>query len=378
MERETHIVSIIDYSSGGEGVARLEDGRVLFVKGAARGDVCKVAIVSERQRICFAEIVRIITPSEFRVRPDCPVYSICGGCDFRHITYEEELRAKLKRVNDALKRLAGISLQADEMLTAGKPDGYRNKAVLHTARQGKETVIGFYRAKTNDVCPIEYCPLLRGEINNALRELWDKKQFSAGEKIRFRVGSNGLSPPIEETLDGLTFRMSEDSFFQVNTDAALLLYRKAKQYAALGKDETLLDIYCGVGTLTLFLGRDAKFALGVESNLSAVKDAEINAKNAKLSHIEFICADAAKWDSGDFKPDCVVTDPPRAGMSTEAIEKILQLSPKRIIYISCDPATLARDIKRLSNDYNASEVCVIDMFPRTANVECCVLLVSNR
>jgi 23S rRNA (uracil1939-C5)-methyltransferase len=155
------------------------------------------------------------------------------------------------------------------------------------------------------------------------------------------------------------------------------LYRKAKQYAALGKDETLLDVYCGVGTLTLFLGRDAKFAVGVESNPSAVRDAEMNAKSANFNHIEFIYADAAKWNSGDFKPDCIVTDPPRAGMSTKAIEKILQLSPKRIVYLSCDPATLARDIKRLSKSYTASEVCVIDMFPRTANVECCALLLRK-
>jgi 23S rRNA (uracil1939-C5)-methyltransferase len=141
----------------------------------------------------------------------------------------------------------------------------------------------------------------------------------------------------------------------------------------MSKNESLVDLYCGVGALTLFVGRDAGFALGVEQNPAAVDAARENAKRNAVSHAEFICADAAAWEADITYPDCIIVDPPRKGLSGGAIHKIIELSPARIVYVSCDPATLARDL-RLLNGYIVKEVCVVDMFPRTANVECCCLL----
>ena len=365
-------VRITGYSSRGEGVGRTQDGRVAFVRGAARGDICEIEIIDERQRSCRARIVNIIEPSEYRIDPDCPAYPMCGGCDFRHISYEEELQAKLDRVNDALRRIGATDKKASQILSTGQTDGYRNKAVFHTEqREGKE-VIGFFRAGTHEVYPVEKCLLLKDEINAKLGKL-HSDPGPKDKAITLRAGTDGHTP-VREELDGLVFQVSGAAFFQVNSDAALLLFRKARRYAALSKDSVLADLYCGVGPLTLFIGRDAGYAVGVENDPVAVEDARTNAKLNGLDHVDFVLADSGVWEAGrSFRPDCVTVDPPRKGLSTAAVDKILALSPARIIYISCDPATFARDIKRLKG-YEVQKLCAVDMFPRTANVECCALL----
>ena len=372
---QTHTVTITGYSSNGDGVARLNDGRVVFIRSAARGDVLEIKLTDVKTKVAQGEIVSIITLSPYRTEPDCPVYPECGGCDFRHITYEEELQAKLNRVNDALERIGGLTIRAREILSTGQTDGYRNKVVLHS--DGVSS--GFFKAKSHKVVPVDHCLLLKDDLNAAIRsEMGSNAPGRAawsGEKT-FRSGRNGMSPPLEEELDGLIFRVS--GFFQVNTGAALLLYNKAREYAAMKRDETLVDLYCGVGSLTLFVGRDARCALGVELNSSSIEAAKENAERNGLSHISFICADAARYDTSHcvaahLRPDCLIIDPPRSGLSPGVVSKILGLSPKRIVYISCDPATLARDIKLLTG-YAATEICAVDMFPRTANVECCCLL----
>ena len=391
---KTYIVEIKGYGSAGEGVARLGNGRVVFVRGAARGDICEIKITDESRRSVRAEIMKIIEPSPHRVKPDCPAYPTCGGCDFRHIAYDEELWAKITRVNDALGRIGNTGARIDEIITAGQIDKYRNKAVFHTAEQGDRKIIGFYRAGTHEVCPVNSCLLLPDEFNEALRELWETPPLDKTVTLRSGTSSNHLphdskakflaahpaseSPqsqavPVFAELDGLIFRISGKSFFQVNYGAALLLYQKAREYAALSGSATLVDLYCGVWSMTLFIGRDAKYALGVENNEEAVNDALDNARANSISNAEFLLADASDWDSGSIRPDCVIVDPPRKGLSAGALRKILKLSPASIVYVSCDPATMARDIGLL-NGYMPHRLCAVDMFPRTANVECCMLL----
>ncbi|MCL2392102.1 MAG: class I SAM-dependent RNA methyltransferase [Oscillospiraceae bacterium] len=364
---QLHTVTITGYDSGGEGVARMDDGKVVFVRGAARGDVLRIKLTKELPRSARGEIVQLMTPSAHRIEPDCPYYPGCGGCDFRHISYSEELEAKLLRVNDALSRIGGSIVCADEILSTGQIDGYRNKAVFHSngARWG------FYKAGSHDVIAIKRCALLKGDLNFALGGL-----CASGEKaeITLRSGHDGIGAPLTEVLDGLTFRVS--GFFQVNTDAALLLFQKAREYAALSADETLVDLYCGVGSMAIFVGRDAGRVLGIEQNSAAIKAAHENARRNGFTHIDFVSADAAKWDAGGIAPDCVIVDPPRSGLSKGAISKILELSPKRLVYVSCDPATLSRDIRRLEG-YVLKKACAVDMFPRTANVESCCLLVRG-
>ena len=389
------VVSITDYNAGGEGVARMCDGRVVFVRGAVRGELCEIFLTSKQEKICRGEISRILEPSTHRIEPDCSVYSLCGGCDFRHITYDEELWAKLKRLNDALERIGGVSVRATEILTTGKINNYRNKAVFHIRQGSTNTrlksvgnannsdtanaadvanaaIIGFFRAGSHEVCSVKNCLLLRDELNAELSALWEKPPLSQSD-VTLRVGSGGTKDHIEEILDGIIFRMSKTSFFQVNTEAALLLYQKAREFAGLSKDEVLVDIYCGVGTLTIFLGRDCSRALGIEIDKDSIRDARKNAKDGGFSNIDFICADASDFDISSLHPDCVVVDPPRRGLSKMVVNNILMAKPQRVVYISCDPATLARDIK-LFHGYELISVCAVDMFPRTANVESCALL----
>jgi tRNA/tmRNA/rRNA uracil-C5-methylase (TrmA/RlmC/RlmD family) len=323
------------------------------------------------------------------------------------ITYEEELWAKLQRVNDALSKIGGLAARVDEVLRTGQTEGYRNKAVFHS----DGNALGFYGAKTHAAVAVDSCLLLRDDINEAI------KRVPQNGEIVLRSGWNEAAGSLEEELDGLVFSIS--GFFQTNAGAALLLFQKAREYAAMAKSETLIDLYCGVGSLTLFVGRDAGYALGVEADPSAVEAARGNAKRNGLPHMEFVCADVAKWDVAQWdaegwhaiggaeygtakrnadcgdtaergtsktgaterdalarKPDCVIVDPPRKGLSPGAARKILELYPRRIVYVSCDPATLARDLRVLEG-YAVKEVCAVDMFPRTANVECCCLLLQR-
>jgi len=361
MSDSTHTVTVTGYSSGGDGVARLDDGRVVFIRNAARGDVLEVKLTEERARSTRARIVKILAASRHRIGPECPFFMECGGCDFRHISYEEELDAKLRRVNDALKRIAGVSARAGEILCTGRTSGYRNKAVFHSDGSS----VGFYRSGSHSVIPIDHCLLLKDDLNDKIKTL------RPGGDITLRSGRNGPDMPYEEELDGLIFKIS--GFFQVNTDAALLLCQKVREYAGLTGNGVLIDMYCGVGTLTLFAGRDAGFALGIEHDREAVEAARFNARQNNLPNVEFIDADAAEWNTHFELPDCVIVDPPRKGMAPGAVRKVLELSPRKIIYVSCDPATLARDLRGLSG-YGISDICAVDMFPRTANIECCCML----
>ena len=357
----THVVEITGYGSRGQGIARLNDGKVVFVRNAARGDVLEIYIINESRGSAEAEIVSIISPSPHRVEPDCPKFPECGGCDFRHITHEEELAAKLRRVNDALARIGKLPVRASDILHTGEVDHYRNKATLHS--DGKST--GFYRSNSHDIIRIDECLLLRKDLNDALKIL------SPAGAVTLHSGQHRPGDPVIEEIDGLSFIV--EGFFQVNNAAALMLFRKAREFASMPKGGVLLDLYCGVGALTLFVGRDAGYALGVENNPAAIDAARENARRNNLPHIEFICADAAAWEAEIPRPDCVLVDPPRRGLSRGVIEKLAQLSPDRVVYISCDPATMARDL-RLFSGYVVKEVCAVDMFPRTANVECCCLL----
>jgi len=335
------------------------------VRGAARGDLLEVSLTQVLSKVVRAEIVRVLEPSTFRVSPDCLYFPECGGCDYRHISYEEELYAKLQCVNNALRRIGDLQVQVRDIIRTGRIDGYRNKAVLHSDGAS----LGFYKARSREIVPVEHCLLLKDDINAVISDLIHDGEASGD--VTLRSGRNGVKKPLEEELDGLIFRL--EAFFQVNTKAALLLFQKAREYAALSHDETLVDLYCGVGALTLFVGRDAGHALGVEQNADAVHIARENAQRNGLSHVKFLNADAAEWVSDLHNLDCVIVDPPRKGLSKGAVLKILELFPKRLVYISCNPATLARDLKEL-HSYTLRDICAVDMFPRTANIECCCLL----
>lgn len=429
------------YSSEGLGVVRL-DGAVVFVPRAVRGETIDLRITKVMKSSCAGEIVKIHTPSPERAAPECPYFGRCGGCDFQHLSYPEELWAKRRRVQDALKRLGGADVPVEEILGAKEPAHYRNKSQYPVGPDGS---IGFYRARSHEVVPIGRC-LIQSEVSDrtagAVGDWMRRYKVSAYDEstgrglvrhIYVRVNAAGESlccvvanakqlprePELAaliqaaaprtvgvvlntntrpgnvvlgdkyrtvwgrdylmDTLCGLEFKLSVPSFYQVNRAQAESLYNKALEYAGLTGRETVLDLYCGTGTITLCLARRAKRALGAEIVPPAVADARENAARNGIENAEFFCADAAaaaaRLEAQGPRPDVVTVDPPRKGLSPEVIASIAGMGPERVVYVSCDPATLGRDVKIFAGfGYRADRACAVDMFPGTRHVEAVVLL----
>lgn len=428
------------YTSEGLGVARI-DGQAVFVHRALRGEDCDVLLLKVLKNAAFGKAVRVREPSSHRVEPDCPYYGKCGGCDFRHMDREEELYAKKTRVQDALRRIGGSDVQVEEIL-AGERLHYRNKSQFPIAADG---TVGFYKARSHQVIPVENCLLQKVDTNNVqlkfdryiklynvscydertrqglLRHLYVRSN-GAGESL-VCIFANGRELPHEaelvallretsprivgvvlgvntqptgaiqgkeyrtlwgtdvltDELCGLTFRLSVPSFYQVNREMAEVLYDKAVEFAALTGTETVLDLYCGAGTITQVMARHAGRVIGAEIVPEAIEDAKANAKRNGVENVEFFCGDAsavaADFAAKGLRPDVICVDPPRKGLAPEVVRAAAQMAPRRIVYVSCDPATLARDVKLFAAEgYGAVRAAAVDMFPGTANVESVVAL----
>ena len=441
--KENHIYSgtVEGYSSEGLGIVRL-DGAVVFVPQAIRGEEIDLRITKVMKTCAAGEVVQIHKPSPERTKPECPYFGKCGGCDFQHMSYTEELWAKRQRVQDALTRLGGTGLQVEEILGAKDPAHYRNKSQYPVGADG---AIGFFQARTHRVVPIDRC-LIQSEASDKTAKAvgdWMKKyKISAYDErtgkglirhIYVRVNkkgeslccvvANGKQVPREpelaafvraaaprtvgvvlntntkkgnvilgdkyrtiwgqdflmDTLCGLRFKLSVPSFYQVNRDQAEVLYGKALEFAGLTGEETVLDLYCGTGTITLCLAKRAKRAIGAEIVPPAIEDAKENAARNGIENAEFFCGDAAdiaaKLEAEGLRPDVITVDPPRKGLAPEVIASVAGMGPKRVVYVSCDPATLGRDVKIFDGfGYKAVRAAAVDMFPGTRHVETVVLL----
>lgn len=440
-EGQVYPAVIEGYASGGEGVARVE-GMAVFVNGALRGERVEVLIEHIGHSAAWGRIETLTEPSPARIEPDCPYYGTCGGCQFRHMTYEEELEAKRQRVEDALRRIGGVDIPVSVIHGAENTQRYRNKVQFPVA----SGAVGYYAGRTHKVVDIADC-LLQPELDTVCRTAvkdWMKRfQVPAYDErtgkglvrhLFLRTNStgevlcclviNGKSLPhenelvdalraaaptlagvvlsvntrktnvilgnefrtlwgrdwLEEKLCGHTFRLSVPSFFQVNREQAEVLYRRALDFAALTGSETVVELYCGIGTISLTLAERAKQVIGVEVVPQAVEDAKENARrNGLEGKTRFECGDAgdlaAKLEEEGVRPDVVVVDPPRKGLAPEVVDTIVRMKPDRVVYVSCDPATLARDVKRFGGlGYVPTKAEAVDLFPRTAHVESIVLL----
>ena len=440
-KNQEHTVTIEGYGEGGMGVARI-DGRVVFVHGALRGEKCRVLILKTLKSVAFAKVLEVLEPSSERMESDCPYFPRCGGCTYRHIRYEEELRLKKQRVQDNLSRIGGSDVTVEEILGAQDTLRYRNKAQYPVSKDG---AVGFYRARTHEVIECEHCLLVRPEADAAAEALraymqschvagYDEKtgrglvrhlyirSNAAGESLicvlvngdklpkedrlvallrdacpkctGIVLGTNTKkgnvilgdryrtlwgSDRLEDTLCGKTFRLSVPSFYQVNRVQAERLYAKAIEFAGLTGQETVLDLYCGAGTITLALSDHAKKVLGTEIVPEAIDDARENAARNGVKNAEFFCGDASdvakKLARENLRPGVITVDPPRKGLAADVVESIAEMQPGRVVYVSCDSATMARDVKRLADlGYTAQRACAVDMFPRADHVETVVLL----
>ena len=445
-KNKVYRTAITDYSTEGMGIARVQD-MVVFIPGGAVGDQCDIRITRVSSRMAYGRMERIVVPSKHRITPACPLAGKCGGCCWQHITYEEELRAKQKKVTDALRRIGGVEVEGMPVVGAAQIEHYRNKAQYPVGfdRQG-EVVTGFYRMHSHDIIPAEHCliqaeaaDLLAGVVrgwmadcgvppydeaarNGIIRHIYVRTGAASGEthlcivaaraklpaqdELLRRVqhacpsltgvvlnvnkrsdnvilGERMLTlwgePELEDRLCGNVFRLSPYAFYQVNHAQAERLYDCVLEFAGLTGEESVLDLCCGAGTITLALARRARQAAGVEIVPEAVENARQNAARNGVENVEFYCADAAqaavRFAQMGRRPDVIVADPPRKGLDEAAIEAVAQMSPERFVYVSCDPATLARDIRRFSGfGYQIEQVRAFDLFPRTRHVETIVLL----
>ena len=447
-KNQIHTVTIEGYSSEAMGVCRV-NGRAIFVPRSIPGEDWEIRIVKVSSAAVYARGERLLSPSPARVEPGCPYFGKCGGCDTWHMSYEEELRFKLERVNAALRHIGRQAVQAETILGSDSFEHYRNKGIFAVAEQDGKAVYGFYRERSHELVPMESCriqnplssrvtaavtafmnarriPAYREDTGRGtVRHVFCRQAVNGTDAIACIVSARGFGSETEalieelrkacpgltgivlninkthgntvlagdfytlwgeaemhDVLCGHSFSIAPQAFFQVNPPQAEKLYRQALAYAALRPDSLALDLYCGAGTISLCLAEEAEKVIGAEIVPEAIENARANAARNHIDNVEFLCADAGEAAAAlaqrGLKPEVVVVDPPRRGMDETAIRAVCDMAPERIVYVSCNPATLARDVLRFSaQGYSLRAATAVDMFPRTCHVECASLLTKT-
>ncbi len=394
-------VEIHDVAYGGDGVGRLADGRAVFVPFSAVGDRLLVRLATRHRRFARGAIAEVLEPGPNRAEPRCPYYGECGGCCYQHLAAAEQVRLKSAQLLGLLERIGGVRTvpPLDEARPAPEAYGYRNKISLKPVPSGAAgSAFGYTRREDRSVLPIESCPIARPELNAKLAELrasgeaarWpsrgpetDKlvlRRSASGEVLAFRIPPETLLT--EKVLDR-PLRVPAGGFFQVNPpvlDRLAAWLRDAYRGLAV---ETLVDGYCGCGVFALCLAEfTAGEVIGIESDPASIRCAEENALAAGLQRCKFIAGavedhlESALKSAPDLNTTAVLLDPPRTGCSAETLEALVRLAPQTIILLSCNPATLARDLARLQvgRTYDLRRLALFDMFPQTAYFEAAAIL----
>jgi len=365
---------------GGMGLAHAE-GKTVFVSLAAPGDRVRVRVDREQGNVLFASIEEIITPSPVRMEPPCPYFGRCGGCDFQQLTYEAQLAAKAEMIRDCLHRIARLDNVPDIVVTPSPNEWrYRMRAMWQIDQE--QRTVGYYERGSRRVCDVADCAVLRPELQAKLEEVrgteWN--QFPpALQHLDVVAGEDGVSfaPPFAKfqtnelslTVAGEVYRYNAEAFFQINPSLLGPLIEFALGDTSGARS---LDLYSGVGLFTLPLSRRFKNVLAVESNPAAARFARRNLQRAGLSNAQVTTATVTGWfrTASRGPVDFILLDPPRAGAESAVIKGILDLHPRQISYVGCDPATLARDLKKLiAGGYAIKSIIGFDLFPQTHHVE---------
>lgn len=408
---EVYEVKIEALENEGKGVCKI-NGMIVFVPKALPGETVRVRITEIKKNFARGKIVEILEASKNRIQPDCPFYDECGGCNLRHQSLDKNLQFKEEKVKNAIERIGKLNIKVDSIIPSFKNDNYRNKASFKV----ENNIIGFYAEGTYQLVDIEYCMLLDNTINKSLEKIrkYIKENDTQIKTVTIKHGNaldeilidiystneddirildylkenikklstvvfnnkiiygNGY---IKQVSNGLMFNCSSKSFFQVNDVQTEVLYNTAIKLANLNKEDIVLDLYCGTGTISNIVAQHVKKVIGIEIVEDAIKDAKENSKINNINNTYFIQGDAAKKIINiEDSIDVLFIDPPRSGIERSAISIIKKLSPKRIIYVSCDPVTLSRDLSYLSDTYDTIKILPVDMFPNTAHVETVAVL----
>ena len=440
-KNEEYIVDIVDNGFEGEGIAKV-DNFTIFIDGALKGEKCKIIIVKVNSSHAFGKLIEIIEPSKYRCTPDCETYKRCGGCNLRHVEYDETLNIKQEKVQNLVNKTLSNKIDVKKTVGMGNPFNYRNKAIypVGTDKNG-QLVFGVYAKRTHEIIPIKEC-LIQKDISTKIAEFVleqmkkykitaynEEKQKGLVRHIITKVGIqtdeimviiviNGKEMPNELTianniidkfpnvrtvvkninmkntnvimgnkneaivgrgyitdrLGDFIFKISPMSFYQVNPIQAEALYNIGIEKANITKNDVVCDLYCGIGTIGIFASKFAKKVYGIEIVEQAIEDAKSNAKLNKVNNIDFICGDVEEAFDELIKkekvnPDVVIVDPPRKGLDENTINNILKLNVQRVVSISCNPATMVRDLKMMEDKYEITEVQPVDMFPFTSHIE---------
>lgn len=445
-KNKEYIVDIIDNGFEGEGIAKI-DGFTIFIPNAIKGEKVKILIIKVLKSHAFGKILDIIYKSDKRIEYDCETYKRCGGCNMRHIEYEETLIMKRNSVQALVNKTLKNKVQVKNTIGMENPLHYRNKA-QYPIGMNKENkpVIGVFARRSHEIIPINNCLIqkpISEQIAKFILEYITKNNISVYDEksgkgifrhlvIKVGVKTNEVmcilvinahsfknenklveelvknfpniktivknintkntnvimgkenivlygDGYIKDILGDYTFKISPQSFYQVNPLQAEKLYNLGVEAAKITKNDIVFDLYCGIGTISLFMAKYAKKVYGVEIVEQAIKDAKENAKTNNIENTEFIAGDTEivlddLINNKKIIPDVVMVDPPRKGLDNRTIENINKIKPNRVIYISCNPATLIRDLAKFEENYEIKSIQPVDMFPFSSHVECvCVL-----
>ena len=433
-KNEEYVVDIIDYGADGEGIAKI-NGYTIFVIGGIKGEACKIHILKALKTHAFAKIVEIVKVSENRVLSDCETYGKCGGCDLRHIKYEETLKIKQEKVQNLVNKMLQNKINVSETVGMDNPKHYRNKAIFPISKEKK---VGIFAKRSHNIIPINECKIQTKrsqEIAKFIVENWkdtiydentgkgllrnimiregfrtheimcvlvlsEKKDVNVKEiinkfpEIKTIVANINTENTnvvlgkenvvlygdgyIQDKLGDYIFKISPNSFYQVNPIQTEKIYNLAISEAKLNQEDILCDLYCGIGTIGIFASKYVKQVYGIEIVEDAIRDAKENAKINNIQNAEFIVGDVEKAFEKllkeNIKPNVVIVDPPRKGLDNKTVENLKKLKLSRLVYVSCNPATLMRDLQELEKVYDIKKIIPVDNFCYSSHVECvCVM-----
>ena len=435
------IVDIIDYGANGEGIAKI-NGYTIFVLGALKGEKCKIHILKVLKTHAFAKVIQIIEKSDKRVEPDCSTFNKCGGCDLRHITYSETLKIKQEKVQNLVNKMLKNKVKVNETVGMENPTFYRNKAIYPVTQDKKVGIFAKRSHNIIPINECKIQTKISQEISKYILDNWkdsiydeetgkgllrnimvregfktdeimlvlvqngEKNVFETNSKLKIenvikefpKIKTIVINVNTEKTnvvlsrkniivygdgtitdrLGEYEFKISPNSFYQVNPVQTEKLYNLAIKGAKLKKDDILCDLYCGIGTIGIFASKYVKKVYGVEIVEEAIKDAKQNAEINNVDNIEFIQGDVEvafnKMLDNGVKPSVVIVDPPRKGLDSKTVLNLCNLKLDRLVYVSCNPATLMRDLQVLEDVYKIGSITPVDNFCYSSHIECVAVL----